>query len=147
MPDYQYLFLEQLTSGLDMSLTVVINEGYVSDKCINTEDPLPSLNKVLKDSREVIADNTTPLYQIHFNSYLTYSVIDESYDHGDKYNIIAGKEEFYCIFSRSHFLDFISKETFATHEFPGPFQHYCIACCDHVIHVASENAPRVKQIR
>ena len=50
------------------------------------------------------------------------------------------------ILSKSHFIDYMSLASFASDEYPGPTQHYCVACEDHILNVLSTEAPTVKRL-
>ena len=41
------------------------------------------------------------------------------------------------MYTRSQFLDYISRATLATLEYPGPFLHYGLPTDNHVVEVAS----------
>ena len=47
------------------------------------------------------------------------------------------------LYAKSHFLEFIGKDTGAHSE---PYRHYKIACLNHVIDVVSTNAPELQSL-
>src|ERR1700735_3064512 len=83
---------------------------------------------------------TGKLFEITWRTYITYSVRNESYCAVSKDEEIAVGKKF-RIYSKSHFLDFVSRGTFATAEYPGSFQHYSVLCENHVIDVVSTDSP------
>jgi hypothetical protein len=85
------------------------------------------------------------LFEIVWDSYVAYSVRNESYVSHEQSEEFSGK--FARIYSRSHFLDFVSRATFAADEHPGPLQHIGLVSESHIIDVVSTELPRVRQIR
>ena len=65
--------------------------------------------------------------------------------------LLRAREEFegrlFRIYTKSHFLDYVARGPLATKLAPGPFRHYGLFCCNHVIDVASSSEPVIKQIR
>lgn len=84
------------------------------------------------------------VFEIFWRSYVGYSMLNESYANVDDQESYAGNR--FRIYSNSRFIQFMSQATFACDEYPGPTQHYCIACEDHVIHVLSVEPPTVRKI-
>jgi hypothetical protein len=74
-----------------------------------------------------------------------YSVLNESYAAVDDAEQYEGAR--FRIYSKSHFVDYMSLASFASDEYPGPTQHYCVACEDHILDVLSTEAPTVKRLR
>ncbi len=50
---------------------------------------------------------------------------------------------FAIIYSRSLFLDLVSKGTFATHDHPGPFVHYGFSILNHLVDVVACEPPSI----
>jgi len=92
---------------------------------------------------EIINDNTN-IFKIVFQSYIGYSVINESYDDNGLNEIYKGKS--FRIYDKSNFLNYLKSETFATHEYPGKFSHYKIITLNHTINVASQEKPIIEKI-
>lgn len=91
----------------------------------------------------IIQDNDKfPLLKIEFNSYIGYAVRNESFTVWDDYEQFEGK--IFRVYQRSRYLDFISKSTIATADYPGPFLHYGIAGLNHIVDIVSTEAPVVK---
>ncbi len=62
------------------------------------------------------------LFEIVWDFYVAYSVTNESYTTRDESEVFSGR--FARLYSKSHFLDYISRATFACKEYPGPLQHF-----------------------
>lgn len=85
------------------------------------------------------------LFEIIWDSYVAYSVRNESYVALDESETFSGR--FARIYSKSHFLDYISRSTFACDQHPGPLHHIGLVSECHVIDVISTESPQVRQMR
>lgn len=100
--------------------------------------------EVLKNTNEIFPD-TSVIYHIIFNGYISYNVINESYTSWDDC------EKFECgnlfrIYTKSRYLDFISTTTIAM-EIENKFVHYGICCLNNIIDIISTDEPIItKQI-
>jgi hypothetical protein len=113
----------------------------------DTPEPLIIGEKNLGDSYPVYADENSPIVQIDFQTYIAYSIRNESYTSWDNYDVFEEKiGKIFGIYKKSRYLDFISVGTFATVDFPGPFKHYGICCLDHIIDIVSISEPVVSEI-
>lgn len=100
--------------------------------------------RVIKDSFRVMLDDTLPTIQIEFETYIGYSIRNESYTVWDSEEVFEGK--LFRIYSKSKYLDFIKASTIATEDYPGPFVHYELVCLDHIIDIVSVSKPIVKEV-
>ena len=89
-------------------------------------------------------DESSLRYRITFKSYIAYSVIDEGYCNSYPDETYQG--DVLRIYAKSPFLDYLTVETFATHDYPGPFRHYQIVALDHIVNVASMDVPVIEKI-
>ncbi|MGY1411267.1 MULTISPECIES: hypothetical protein [unclassified Luteimonas] len=134
------LFLAEISEPETNSLRLLISEGRVS---VHEETwdiagvPLPGVRSI-----DVTAESKH--FELIWSCYISYAIRDESYCSWDKEEDWVGSS--FRVYSRSKFLDFVANGTFATSEYPGPFKHYEIVCLDHIIDVASEEAPTVRRI-
>lgn len=113
-------------------------------KTSDVPEPLLIGDKNFGDSYTINIDENSPVIQIDFNSYIGYSILNESFTAWDDYQEFTGK--IFRIYSKSRYLDFISNGTFASEEFPGPFKHYGVSCLDHIVDVVSVSEPIVKEV-
>jgi hypothetical protein len=134
------LFLVEISEPEINSLRLLISEGRVSER-EETWDiagvPLPGIRSI-----DITAQSAH--FEVFWPRYISYAVRDESYCSWDKEEEWAGSS--FRVYSKSKFLDFVGNGTFATSEYPGPFKHYEIVCLDHIIDVASEEAPTVRRV-
>jgi hypothetical protein len=119
---------------------------------VRVAEGLPTgLPKSIKVGETEISDCTaieitheSRVFEIFWRSYVGYSMLNESYASVNDDECYEGNR--FRTYSKSHFILFMSKATFACDEYPGPTQHYCIACEDHVLHVLSVETPTVRRI-
>lgn len=137
--DFKNIFFLGLNEPSCNSLSLFFSRSKVSD----IPEPLIINGKNLGDSYSVNVDEDSPVIQIDFESYIGYSVLNESYTSWDEYQVFAGKS--FRIYSKSRYLDFISVGTFASEDYPGPFKHYGVVCYDHIIDVVSSSCPIIKE--
>lgn len=98
-----------------------------------------------KEVSTLEVDESLPLLQIDFEFYAAYNVINESFSFQDKYERFQGNA--FRIYQRSHYLDFLKKNSTAFSGFmDGPLVHYELACLDFIIDVASFEKPTVSEI-
>ena len=83
-------------------------------------------------------------FEIVWGNYVSYSVTNESYSTRNEDEEFTGK--FARLYAKSHFMEFISRATLATKEYPGPMHHIDLVCECHIINVVSTKFPQVKQI-
>ena len=86
-----------------------------------------------------------PVIQMDFDSYIAYSVTNESFTSWDDYEEFEGKA--FRIYKRSRYLDFIKVHTFACDDYPGHFEHYGIVCLDHIVNVVSVEKPVINEVK
>lgn len=104
----------------------------------------PVIAKLFDETVKEIVPDPSVLYQITFEGTISYEVLNESYSCWDDYETWEYGNLF-RVYTKSKFLDFISETTFAK-EFTASYCHYGILCLDHIIHVISEDPPKIKKI-
>lgn len=122
--------------------------GLIIDFYICEQDPNESIleiNNVKLDGLHEIRPILSTLYRLRFDSYISYCIRSESYTSRDDYELFEG--QYFRIYSRSRFLDYIKLSTFACEKYPGKFLHYGIVGIDHIIDVASTSPPIFKKIK
>ena len=100
--------------------------------------------KITEVSR-ILADEHLPIIQLDFDSYVSYTVINEAFMPWDNEEVCEGKT--FRIYTKSKALDFVTSRTSAEWILPDqPFTHYEIPCLDHIIDVISHSEPTVTEI-
>ena len=135
-----YLYLEALSEPHANGLRLVLSEGIVSDRA----ETLTVGEVEIPDVRPVEVTDASRWFEVVWDTYISYSVRNESYCSWDKEEEWTGNA--FRAYSKSKFLEFVSTGTFASDEYPGPFVHYEILCSDHIIDVASEHPPTIRRV-
>jgi len=134
------IFLYEITEPEENSLKIIVNRG-------KNEDYDVSLNVYGNSMKAspIVTDERLPSLQIEFQSYVSYSVINESFTCLQGIEIFEG--EVFRIYKHSRYLDFIKLQTHARDMVPDKlFLHYQIPCLNHVIDVISFDEPKIVEI-
>jgi len=145
--EHNYLEVLEIGETKDWQLRLVIVEAIVADiygLANKEEQPNDAIRELVNSSRPVEVTKNSKVYEVLFEDYITYSVINESYVSGSENEEYTGNLA--RVYTKSNFLDYVRKATFATQEFPGPFKHYGFCCGDHIVDVASVEAPNIRKI-
>ena len=134
-----YLLLHEVIEIGNQGLRLVVEEARASAESV----ALDVGGTTISDLHFV--EQSGKIFEIIWENYIAYCVRNESYCGNIKEEQIAVGKMF-CIYSKSYFLDYISRATFATAEYPGPFQHYAVFCENHVIDVVSMQAPQTRRL-
>jgi hypothetical protein len=130
----KYLYLENLSEPEDNSLRVIALETAASK--LDEKSLAPPVSGAIP----ITHARGHSIFEIEWSSYIAYSVRNESYSTNgiDEYrgNLLR-------LCSKSSFLDYITASTIATFDYPGPYQHWCVVCLNHVVDVVSTSYPTV----
>jgi hypothetical protein len=86
-------------------------------------------------------------FELVWESYIAYSIVNESYSNGEPDTSVAVDGlRLFVEYSRSQYLDYLSKVSFASADYPGPYRHWAIYCQDHTIDIASQAEPVIREI-
>ncbi|AND43034.1 MULTISPECIES: hypothetical protein [Cytobacillus] len=136
-----YFYLHSLIEPETNLLRIFVDRCKVSQQVEDIEIG----KNIIRDTHPIEVDEELPIIQLDFDSYVSYSIINESFTVLDDYEIFEG--ESFRIFKKSRYLDFINKGTIANDVFPEEqLVHYEIACLDHIIDVISFDEPIVTEI-
>jgi hypothetical protein len=138
MGDVQSLFLGEITEPQVNSLKIIVHPAVY-----DTEIKPVMLGDIqVTTGREYWAD-TTKKTEIEFDSYIGYSIRNESNCPYDPDEVYVGK--LLRVYSHSKYLEFIKASTFILPNQEGKFKHFGIICEDHIIDVISVDDPRVSE--
>ena len=134
----KYHFITGINEPEDNSLEFELICGMVSEN----EEKVFIGNKNIGPARRILTDKNNR-YKIRFESYIGYTVLDESYADklGEKFTGFNPR-----IYSDSNFLNYIKEDTFASIDYPGEFKHYAFLSENHIVNVASESEPEFEKI-
>ena len=133
------LFLRYIAEPQNNVLQILVEEAITSAATSTVE-----LAGVSLAVRTIQGTDRSRIWEIVWNPYIAYSVRNESYATEDKAENDGGRR--FRIYSKSHFIDFVSVSTFATAEYPGQYRHMSVSCEDHVVDVASVNIPAIRLV-
>jgi hypothetical protein len=146
-----FLFLENLTEPSVNSLRIVLLEAKagspVNPEQVASQYELPVLRSILTGSRYIEHSPGCGRFELVWETYIAYSVLNESYSNGEADTSVAvSGQRLFVEFSRSQYLDYLSKASFASPDYPGPYRHWAIYCQDHTIDIASQVEPVIREI-
>lgn len=131
--DLESLFLEEIAEEPIARLRIRFRPGMRS----GVKQDIQMLGHTIEDVEQVLPEATIE-YELIFDHYVAYSVLNESYDAGMEKEPSRGK---FHTLSDSHFLGYLGAVTCADERYPGPFLHYRICFENHIVNVAATAAP------
>ncbi|NOG26128.1 hypothetical protein HL291_00550 [Lysinibacillus fusiformis] len=133
-----YLFLDNIVEPGTNSLRISIHRASISSKGEDVSFDENTFN----DVHPIEIDKTLPVIHLEFETYVAYSVFDESFHFVNQEDDFLGNSV--RIFTKSTYLDFISKGTIALdiYSYKELF-HYQIVCLDHIIDIVSFDKPTI----
>jgi hypothetical protein len=132
-----YLFLSEIQELDFNGLRVVVCEGRPTGEA----EPRFVGDSVIPDCTRIEITEDSAAFEIIWENYVAYSVLNESYAAPDGEEQYEGRR--FRVYSKSRFIDYVARASFACPEYPGPSQHYGIVCENHVIDVISTVPPIV----
>ena len=140
-----YLYLEKLSEPRDNSLEIVVQQAI-----LNRPQPLdlsadgrPDVARTQTECSpiESVASCTTfKLYWVRYAAYLvTEELVGSNARGGYEDEVFGGK--LLRLYSKSHFLDHLTKDTGGHIE---PIFHYKLICLNHLIDIAAYSAPEIQ---
>jgi hypothetical protein len=141
-----YLFLQKLYEPRDNSLTIVLDQAVANPANVEgLHRVLATLPEPLRSRGGSLIEPTQDcsIFTLHWKSYVAYNVTEETHGSTGLYDEQRYSGKLLRIYSSSNYLDFISKDTGAHFN---PYQHYKIACQNHIIDVVSTLDPTLTAI-
>jgi hypothetical protein len=137
----KYLYLREINEPRDNWLRLAVEEATAGTELMHV---LPGTN-IEMPGQAIESNENCGLFNLVWQGYIAYSVRNESYTTVDPDERFSGR--LFCLYSKSHFLDYVSHSTIASEDHPGPFQHVGIVCLNHVVDVVSDRAPEIIRLR
>jgi hypothetical protein len=145
-----YLYLDALTEPSVNEIRIVLGEakaGSAIDADTLASESDPVLRSILAGSRKIEPMPGCRRFELVWKSYIGYSIVNESYSNSEPTtSIAAGDRRRFAEYSRSHYLDYLAKASFASKDYPGPYRHWALYCQDHTIDIASQVDPIIREI-
>jgi hypothetical protein len=140
----KYLFLREVSEPTENSLRLIVQEAVVNQSApVAYEPDIPDLAKILKDASPIESLESCKTFELFWKRYAAYLVTEEMVGSCGRYDdeIYTGK--FIRIYTKSHFLDHLARDTGAH---TGPILHYKLTCLNHLVDVASTLRPEIRVI-
>ena len=135
------LFLADIQELGRNALKLVVAEG----QPVGSPETIEVGGVEIPNCTRVEPTDDTAVFELTWEQYVGYAVINESFASFSEEEQFEGRR--YRIYSKSRFLDYMSRASFACDEYPGPTRHYCVACEDHIVDVLSVVPPIVQRLR
>jgi len=138
----KYLFLRHISEPEDNSLRLVVEEAMTDRSDTGpVRDPASPFAEILKGALPIKSTNQCRTFELYWSRYVAYLVTEEVVGSGGDYegDIYTGK--LFRVYTKSHFLDHLSRDTGDHFE---PILHYKLLCQNHLIDVASCGPPEVR---
>ena len=134
----KYVYLREISEPGNKQLRLVLEEATPARKL----ESVVVEGVKFTDLRALETTELSRLFEVTWDSYIAYSVRDESIAAFDPYDVIeSGRVA--CVYSTSRFLDYVSLATTAER----PFRHIGMHCLNHIVDVASMRLPAVRELR
>jgi hypothetical protein len=134
----KYLFFVKLDEPEENTLSIVVKEATVAKE---EEYEIIGNKKLGPPLKKILFDGPGNVYEIYFDTYAAYSVINESFSMFQEHEERIGR--LFCVYSKSAYLDYIRNNTIVEHVREGELKHYAINCLNHTIYIASMESPIV----
>ena len=141
----KYLCLDSITEPDEGGLRIVVQEARAGRAPVSSalaDERLPELRAILSQSSIIEHGTGCKVFELYWPSYIGYAVENESYaqNHPDD---LRSKGRLLVEYSKSVFLEYLSKASFASSDYPGAYKHWAVLCLDHIVNVASITKPRI----
>ncbi|RYF27030.1 MAG: hypothetical protein EOO33_05845 [Comamonadaceae bacterium] len=137
----KYLYLRSIDEPQENSVRFILEEARSSD----VAEDLEFSGVDLGPSRRIVHDDACRVFEVVWHSYISYAVTNESYQLADDPETFSGQRV--RRYTRSPFLEYVARSTFASSDYPGPFEHIGVTCLNHGIDVVSTEAPQVRLLK
>jgi hypothetical protein len=137
----RYLFLAEIEELDNNGLRLLVREGLP----VGAPEPLLVGNTTILGDTRISVTDRSEAFELVWKRYVAYSVINESFAAVDEEERYTGNR--FRLYSKSHFIDYVSRSSFACNEFPGPTQHIAVVCENHIVDVIAEMTPVVQRLR
>jgi hypothetical protein len=144
--DCKYLFLHSIGEPDEGGLRLIVHEARVGGPPSAEElaaEAFPALRTILAGSKAIEHGPGCKVFEITWEQYIAYAVDNESYALPEPKESI-GTGRLFIEYTKSVYLDYLSKVSFASADYPGPFKHWALLCLDHIVNVVSTNEPKIK---
>jgi hypothetical protein len=140
----KYIFLRHISESRDNSLRLVVEEA-IENRLALAPVPRgnPELDEILKRSWPIESIQGCNTFELTWRRYAAYLVTEELIGSGGKCDDEAYTGKLLRVYTKSHFLDFLARDTGGHIE---PVQHYKLICLNHLIDIGCYTPPDIRMI-
>jgi hypothetical protein len=139
----KYLFLRQLSEPRDNSLRLVVEEAVQNGFAPPVPSDNPELDEILTRTWPIESVEGCKTFELTWSRYAAYLVTEELIGSGGRDNDETYTGKLLRVYTKSHFLDHLSRDTGGHVE---PVQHYKLICLNHLIDIGSYAPPDIRVI-
>jgi hypothetical protein len=141
----QYIYLRSIREPRDNQLEILIEEATANRKVcqIGPSNMAPAMAAIVKDSNPIESTGESLIYRLYWKLYAAYLVTEEMVGSCGNDDDESYEGRLFRLYTRSHFLDHLSRDTGAH---ANPLLHFKITCLNHLIDVAAESFPEIEII-
>jgi hypothetical protein len=133
------LYMHQIDEPEANVLRLVIVEAVSGTRYIKSDHDIFELQEIFRDAKQIIHESGSKIFELNWVDYVAYSVRNESYVMKDDYEVFEGHN--FVKYTKSRYLDFVEKATFAGDRYHGLMTHWGIFCLNHIVDVVSSSEP------
>jgi len=136
------IFVREMSEPDENVFRLVLQEAEVSSETVSH-----NIGGTVIEGHPIGPAERSRTFELAWKQYVAYSVRNESFASPDDNSEVRASGRLFRTYSKSHFLDFVSRATIASEQYPGPVTHFCVACENHVVDIASTLLPEMQILR
>ena len=137
------IFVREISEPQENVLRLVLREAEVRSETVSHKIG----GTVIESLHPVEPTERSRTFELTWKQYIAYSVRNESFASRDDNSEVRASGRLFRTYSKSHFLDFVSRATIASEQYPGPVTHFCVASENHVVDIVSTLLPEMQILR
>jgi hypothetical protein len=142
----EYIYMRSLTEPTDNQLEMVIEEAVLNEARrgkINSTHLPPDLQFLVEGGAPIETTESCLAFRLFWKNYAAYLVTEECVGSCGKDDYEEYQGERIWIYSKSHFLEHLARDTGAH---TAPLIHYKVTCLNHLVDVAATEPPTIEEI-
>jgi hypothetical protein len=132
------IFVRQICEPRENVLQVIVQEAAVTHEPVSVQVG----EAVIQNLKRIESTESSRVFELTWDKYIAYSVRNESFVTLNESEIVASGR-LLRIYSKSTFLEYVSRATFANQEHPGPYSHFQICSENHIVDIVSTEEPGI----
>lgn len=135
-----FLFMREISEPEENSLRLVVEEAIVDSWATTPVDIPRRFSGLQKGASPIRSTDSCKVFELRWHRYIAYLVTEEMAGSAGSYKEEKFIGNLFRTYTRSHFLDHLSRDTGGHAE---PIVHHKVVCQNHLIDVASYDQPIV----